>query len=223
MTTNIEDPWFGEIVRKLERVEPPAKLASFLDVDACPEWVIKVSGELFQQSVPSAPLAKFKVDTSNSTGLWLGQSAANFYAIGESLQGNLALVEKDPEKVKAFQVQLADDAAKPDVQNLLCVAATAGHLLEGLEKHCSELQKLILRAFKPYFYELRADTVKDVFHEIRDALRDAVQSLHAVLPENRGNTAGSLNLIKTALMQRKLGRNVRATIKAAVSVKDLLQ
>lgn len=148
MTKKIEGPWFGEIVRKLERVRPPPKLASFLDVDAFPEWLIEVSRELFQQSVPSAPLAKFKEDTPNSVGLWLGQSAANFYAVGEALQGNMTIVEKNPEKVKAFQEKLAADAAKPDVQNLLRVVTTTRDLLEGVEKHCSQLQKLILRAFK---------------------------------------------------------------------------
>ena len=75
---------------------------------------------------------------------------------------------------------------------------------------------------EPYFYELWADSVENVFHEIREALNDAVQSLKQFQPENRGNTAGSLNQIKGALMQRKLGRNVRATIKAAASIKDFL-
>jgi hypothetical protein len=74
---------------------------------------------------------------------------------------------------------------------------------------------------EPYFYVLKGGFIEDVFHEIRDALVDAVDSLQYVRPEFRDNTEGTFNLIKNSLMQRKLVRNVTGVVKKALLFKEI--
>jgi hypothetical protein len=73
----------------------------------------------------------------------------------------------------------------------------------------------------PYVYELKADSVESAFHEIKDALLTAVESVERVQPEFRGNTEQIFDLIKQSLSQRELLRKANVVVNLARQVKDL--
>ena len=54
--------------------------------DNCPKWLINVSRELIQQSMPSTPIRRVEHITPHRLGSFLGQHCANLYAIGDILQ-----------------------------------------------------------------------------------------------------------------------------------------
>lgn len=74
---------------------------------------------------------------------------------------------------------------------------------------------------EPYLYVLKGDSMVEMFHEIRDALSDAVESVQSVRPEFRDNTEGIFNLIKNSLKQRKLAGKAKGVIKLAIRVKEI--
>jgi hypothetical protein len=71
-------------------------------------------------------------------------------------------------------------------------------------------------------FEIKAESVEASFAEIRDALEDAVESVEAVTPENRGNTAEIFQLIENRLSQRVLLRRMGRFLNLVGLVKDFV-
>jgi hypothetical protein len=71
-------------------------------------------------------------------------------------------------------------------------------------------------------FEIKAESVEASFAEIRDALEDAVESVEAVTPENRGNTAEIFQLIETRLSQRVLLRRMGRFLNLVGLVRDFV-
>jgi predicted acylesterase/phospholipase RssA len=61
----------------------------------------------------------------------------------------------------------------------------------------------------PYVYDLRADSAESAFHELRDALSNAVESVAKVKSEFRKDSREVFELIKQSLSKRKLIRKYR--------------
>ncbi len=148
MTEKASKPWFEEIVHAVDNVQPPAKLKVILDVEAYPEWVVKVSAELFKQAAPSATIAEFKPDSPKSIGLWLGQNIANFYAIGEVFKKSVQVNEQNPDALKKWLANLEANKNRPDVKNTLRVAEITGRMMMRMGKNAYDLEKITLRACK---------------------------------------------------------------------------
>lgn len=72
-----------------------------------------------------------------------------------------------------------------------------------------------------YVFGLKADSVETAFHEIKDALATAVESVDRVLPEYKNNTQEIFQLIRASLLQRKLLQKISVVVRVASEVRDL--
>ena len=153
--------WYEQIFEELDfEAAWPANLRSPANWDDCPKWLVNVSRELMQQSLPFVPVRRFGTITPETLGTFLGQHCANLYAIGDMLEAGASRFVKEKAVVSAFQKH----GSEPPVASALEAIKEAVSLLVQLEKSVLPgMESLVNRAFTAALNQTNREEAAEFF------------------------------------------------------------